>query len=168
MLKQSASCVLASFRPDRESSRLTAQRRTHTWCSLFVAHCAPEDTPQPFTRCSLAERTFEHPGKVCSCCVTRADHRTSSVPHKVFPRPARIDTGSRGTATPGSLLVAERDRCGTAARAEKVLGERLDDGRVIALAAENIEVGVIRIVRKMAADQRRRNQLHHGIAGDPA
>jgi hypothetical protein len=81
---------------------------------------------------------------------------------------SRIDPGSRGAAAPGPLLVAERDRRGTATRAEKVFGERLDDGRVIALAAENVEVGVVRVVRKMAADQRGRDQLHHGIAGDAA
>ena len=82
--------------------------------------------------------------------------------------PHGIDTGGRCTAAPGPLLVAERDRRGTATRAKKSFREGLDDGRVIALAAENVEVGVVRIVRKMAADQRSRDQLHHGIAGDAA
>ena len=86
----------------------------------------------------------------------------------VFPQPARIGTGSRGAAAPGPLLVTERDRRRTATRAEKIFREPLDDCRVIALAAENIEVGVVRVVRKMAADQRGRDQLHHGIARDAA
>jgi hypothetical protein len=70
--------------------------------------------------------------------------------------------------TPGHFLVSERDRRGTATRAEKIFGECLDDGRVIALAAENVEIGVVRIVCKMAADQLGRDQLHHGIAGHAA
>lgn len=86
----------------------------------------------------------------------------------VIRQPAQIDTGSRWPAAPGLFLVTERDRRGTATRAEKVLGERLDDGRVIALAAENVEVRVVRIVRKMAADQRGRDQLHHGVTRDAA
>lgn len=90
------------------------------------------------------------------------------MPAVVFPRPARIDTGSRCPAAPGPFLVSERDRRGTATRAEKVFGERLNDSRVIALAAENVEVRVVRIVCKMAADQRGRDQLHHGITRDAA
>jgi hypothetical protein len=83
-------------------------------------------------------------------------------------RAVRVDTGSRGTAAPGLFLIPERDcRC-TATRAEEFFGERLDNGRVIALAAENVEVGVVRIVRKMAADQGGRDQLYHGIAGNAA
>jgi len=78
-----------------------------------------------------------------------------------------IGTGSRATAAPDPKLVTERNRRGTATRAEEIFGEGLDDRRVITLAAEYIEIGVIRIVGKMAADQRRRDQLHHGIAGDP-
>ena len=34
------------------------RRRAQTWCSLFVAPCAPEGTLPVFTRCGLAERTF--------------------------------------------------------------------------------------------------------------
>ncbi len=34
------------------------RRRAQTWCSLFVAPCAPEGTPRAFTRCGLAGRTF--------------------------------------------------------------------------------------------------------------
>ena len=83
-------------------------------------------------------------------------------------RATQADTGSRGTAAPGPFLVTERDRRGTATRAEIVLGERLDGSRVIALAAENVEVGVVRIVCEMATDQRGRDQLHHGITSDAA
>ena len=78
----------------------------------------------------------------------------------------QVDTGSRGAAAPGLLLVSERDCRGTATRAEKVFGERLDNGRVIALATENVEIGAVRIVCEMAADQRSRDQLHHGITSD--
>ena len=73
-----------------------------------------------------------------------------------------------GAAAPGLFLITERDRRRTATRAEEVFGKRLDNGRVIALAAENVEVSVVRVVRKMAADQRGRDQLHHGIAGNAA
>ena len=77
-----------------------------------------------------------------------------------------IDTRSRAAAAPGPILVTERDRRGTTTCTEKVFGECLDDCRVIPLAAENVEVGIVRIIRKMAADQGGRNELHHGIAGD--
>jgi hypothetical protein len=69
---------------------------------------------------------------------------------------------------PVLILVTKSDRRGAATRAKKVFGECLDDGGVIALAAENVEVGIVRIIRKMAADQRGRDELHHGVAGDPA
>jgi len=77
-----------------------------------------------------------------------------------------VDTGGRGDAAPGLLLVSERDRRGTATRAEKIFGELLDNDRVIALATENIKIGGVRIVCEMAADQRGRDQLHHGITSD--
>ena len=82
-------------------------------------------------------------------------------------RRSGIDRGSRAIAAPDPELVTERNRRGTATRAEKIFGEGLDDSRVITLAAEYVEVGVVRIVGKMAADERRRNQLHHRIPGDP-
>jgi len=34
------------------------RRRAQTWCSLFVAPCAPEGTPPVLTRCGLAGRPF--------------------------------------------------------------------------------------------------------------
>ena len=117
---------------------------------------------------ALLDSLFEHPAGMFSRCATLADHRGSSGATIVFSQPARVDTGSRDTAAPGHFLVSERDRRGTATRAEKIFGERLDDGRVIALAAENVEIGIVRIVSKMAADQRGRDQLHHGIAGHAA
>src|SRR4029078_5629694 len=82
--------------------------------------------------------------------------------------PLRSIPGAALPQLPVQILVTECDRRGTAMRAEKVFGECLDDGRVIALAAENVEVGIVRIIRKMAADQRGRDKLHHGIAGDAA
>ena len=81
-------------------------------------------------------------------------------------RGPQVDTGGRGAAAPGLLLVSERDCRGTATRAEKVFGERVDNRRVIALATENVEIGAVRIVCEMAADQRSRDQLHHGITSD--
>ena len=66
----------------------------------------------------------------------------------------QVDTGSRGAAAPGLLLVSERNCRSAATGAEKVFGERLDNGRVIALATENVEIGAVRIVCEMAADQR--------------
>src|SRR5437870_13408787 len=54
------------------------RRRTQTWCSLFVAPCAPEGTPRPFTRCGLA-------GGVFSSCPGRVGYRSSAVP-KWFSR----------------------------------------------------------------------------------
>ena len=74
----------------------------------------------------------------------------------------------RSPRSPIPFLVTECDRRDTATCAKKVFREGLNDSRVIALAAENVEVGVVRIVRKMAADQRRRNQLHHGITRNAA
>jgi hypothetical protein len=94
--------------------------------------------------------------------------RVSSVNLDLNLQPTQFDTGSCGAAAPGPSLITERDRRGTATRAEKIFGERLDGSRVIALAAENVEVGVVRIVCKMAADQRSRDQLHHGITCDAA
>ena len=82
-------------------------------------------------------------------------------------RGSGIDRGSRASAAPAPELVTERNRRGTATRAEEIFGEGLDDRRVITLAAEYIEIGVVRIVGKMAANQRGRDQLHHGIAGNP-
>jgi hypothetical protein len=38
----------------RRPGRLTTRRRAQTWCSLFVAPCAPEGTPQASTRSGLA------------------------------------------------------------------------------------------------------------------
>ncbi len=79
-----------------------------------------------------------------------------------------VDTGGRVTTAPGIFLVTKCNGRGAATGAEKVFGERLNDGRVVTLATENVEVVVIRIVREMAADQRRRDQLHHGITGHAA
>jgi len=64
--------------PQRGPGRLTTRRRTQTWCSLFVAPCAPEGTPRPFTRCGLA-------GGVFSSCPGRVGYRSSAVP-KWFSR----------------------------------------------------------------------------------
>ena len=36
--------------PQRGPGRLTTRRRAQTWCSLFVAPCAPEGTPPVSTR----------------------------------------------------------------------------------------------------------------------
>ncbi len=44
--------------PQLGPGRLTTRRRAQTWCSLFVAPCAPEGIPPGVTRCDLAERTF--------------------------------------------------------------------------------------------------------------
>jgi len=44
--------------PQQGPGRLTTRRRAQTWCSLFVAPCAPEGTPRAFTRCRLAGRPF--------------------------------------------------------------------------------------------------------------
>ena len=41
----------------------------------------------------------------------------------------------------------------TPTSAEKLLRERLNDGGIIPLAAENVEVGMIGFIGKMAADQ---------------
>jgi hypothetical protein len=72
-------------------------------------------------------------------------------------------SGSRVRAAPGENLVTKSDRCRAAFCAEKFLREGLDDGRVITLAAENVQVCIVRVVCKVTADQRSRNQLHHGI-----
>jgi hypothetical protein len=146
MLKKSASSVLTSFRPSTypRGHALASHSLRPCWTAFLsiLQDCSPV-VPH--------SRTIE----VLAC------HNSLY--------PACLDRyGGRVAVAPGPFLVTERDRRGTSTRAEKVFGERLDNGRVIALAAENVEVGVVRIVRKMAADQRGRDQLHHGIAGDAA
>ncbi|MCC2640846.1 MAG: hypothetical protein K0S45_1259 [Nitrospira sp.] len=51
------------------------------------------------------------------------------------------------------------------AGAEKGFGKFFDDGGIVPLATENIEVGAVGIVGEVTADQRGFNQLHHTIAG---
>jgi len=63
--------------PQRGPGRLTTRRRAQTWCSLFVAPCAPEGTLPVFTRCGLAERTFEH---LAWRALIVSDIQTSQIP----------------------------------------------------------------------------------------
>jgi hypothetical protein len=54
MLKKPPAAFSHRSDPQRGPGRLTTRRRAQTWCSLFVAPCAPEGTPRAFTRCGLA------------------------------------------------------------------------------------------------------------------
>jgi len=58
MLKNPPAEVSHRSDAQRGPGRLTTRRRAQTWCSLFVAPCAPEGTLRPFTRCCLAGRPF--------------------------------------------------------------------------------------------------------------
>src|SRR4029077_11138033 len=125
----------------------------------------PDEPNQPVA--PVPTVSLSYPAGLFSCCAHSRTIEVLACHNSLYP--ACLDRyGGRGAVAPGPFLVTECDRRGTSTRAEKVFGERLDNGRVIALAAENVEVGVVRIVRKMAADQRGRDQLHHGIAGDAA
>ncbi len=48
--------------------------------------------------------------------------------------------------------------------AEEGFGEFFDDGRLIALATENIEIGAVGVVGEVPADQGGLDQLHHAVA----
>ena len=72
MLKNSASFVLASFRP-----------------STY-----PEGTTRPFTRCGLAGQPFEHPAGAFSSCAARGGQRSSSSAEMVFPHHAECQASA--------------------------------------------------------------------------
>jgi len=61
----------------------------------------------------------------------------------------------------GCGLVAKRHRTRTGPRPKELLGKGLDNFRIIALATENIEIGPIRVIGEMAADERRLDELDH-------
>src|SRR4026207_827980 len=60
-------------------------------------------------------------------------------------------------------LIAKRDGCGRPPRTEELFRKFFHNRRVVALAAENIEIGVVGVVCKVAADQRGRDQLEPRI-----
>ena len=56
------------------------------------------------------------------------------------------------------------DRHGAAPGAEEALGERLHPFRIVAFAAEDVEIGTIGVIGEVPADQGRFDQLDHRIA----
>ena len=51
------------------------RRRAQTWCSLFVAPCAPEGTPPVLpSAAALLIGIFEHPALSYFCHFSRAGH----------------------------------------------------------------------------------------------
>ena len=64
-------------------------------------------------------------------------------------------------------LIAKRDGRRRPLCAEKLPRKLFHHRRVIALAAENVEIGVICVVGKVAANQGGRDQLNHRIACHP-
>lgn len=59
----------------------------------------------------------------------------------------------------------KKDGFRTELGSKKDFGELLDDGRVVTLATENVEIGGIALVRKMAANERCLDKLDHRVAG---
>lgn len=49
--------------------------------------------------------------------------------------------------------------------AKKGFGKFFDDGRIVPLATEDIQIGTVGIVGEVTADQRGLDQLHHAVAG---
>ena len=54
--RQPRSRIVQTLNGDPAAS--PTRRRAETWCSLFVAPCAPEGTPRAFARCGLAGQNF--------------------------------------------------------------------------------------------------------------
>ena len=77
--------------------------------------------------------------------------------------------GSNVSAAPAPVvqLIAKCDGCGRPPGTEELPRKFFHDRRVITLAAENIEIGIVGVIGKVAADQGRRDQLDHRIACDP-
>src|SRR2546422_2424571 len=76
---------------------------------------------------------------------------------------------SRPRLGPGQLRsVAHGDGSGAVARSEELPGELLHHCRVVALAAEDVEVRPIRVVGEVPADQGRLDELEHRVACRPS
>ena len=65
------------------------------------------------------------------------------------------------------LVPQHRSVTGTTG-AEEGLGKLFDDGRLVPLATEDVEIGAVGVIGEVPADQGRLDQLHHAVAGDPA
>ena len=52
------------------------------------------------------------------------------------------------------ISIAKSYGCGRSPSAKELSGKLFHDRRVVALAAENIEIGIVGVIRKVAADQR--------------
>ena len=59
----------------------------------------------------------------------------------------------------------KKDRFRTEVCSKKDFGKLLDDGWVVDFATENVEIGGIALVRKMAANERCLDKLDHRVAG---
>lgn len=73
--------------------------------------------------------------------------------HEVGTAIDRDNVGGHADVAPNDILVSQRCSRGASSSLKKVFRERFHCRRVVAFATENIEVGIVGIVRKMPTDQ---------------